>query len=152
MLQLQQVKTPLTGPLPSLSPVDFVDVAYHAGFLLPVSFDRSLTDVPAYSEGCEYGFEDYFEVMYTGGRVASDGVTLIDYTFIPRYYTRQEVAAFVLKALTEDASKERSSFAWYVGFVLGWLSALALTDDDLSRFGLQVLTHLVRLQQSTLYQ
>lgn len=140
MLNMQEVAVSGTGPLLVLSPVDFVDVEYHAGLLLPVPFDGSITEHTEYVNACQYGYEAYFEVMLTGETFETS-------TFEAHFYTRTEVVKEVVDNMTKAGWSGLDSLAWRAGFLLGWLSALALTDAVLADLGVQVLLRLVKREQ-----
>lgn len=142
--------TRITDALPaitgfaSLTPVDFKDIPYASFLLLCVSFDTSIMSDSIYPRACSCGFVGYFEDMYD-----DDGV------FVNRFYTRSEVCALVGSEVCADESHVpldmRSSLAWRVGYYVGWLSALALTDRAVALVGLHLLAVLVdRLQSPAL--
>ena len=112
--------------------VDFANVPYHPAFLLPARFHASLVSHPEYTSACRGGFDGYL----------SEGDGLDN-------PTREGVMAFVAEELVCVAFDERfkPELAYRAGFVLGWLSALALMDWALALAGLELLHVLVdRLQ------
>lgn len=125
-----------------ISPVDFMDVAYQPGLLLKASFPQFILSDPEYITACEWGFEDYFGDMVQGN-------TPETLTVVPRFYTRPEVAALLVENMTKMYSHDTciDPLAIRVGFLHGWLSALALTDYQLASFGLQVLLRLLHLER-----
>jgi hypothetical protein len=144
MFDMQAVSTSGTGPLASVSavsPLDFIEVDYHPGLLLPVSFDRSIMDDPEYANSCEHGYDQYFAEMLTG-------TTLETLSWEARVYTRSTVTREIIREMTfiEEDGK-RAPLAWRVGFFVGWLSALAFTDEALAWFGVEVLTGCIRREQ-----
>jgi hypothetical protein len=147
MLNLQAVSASGTGPLASVAPVsplDFADVDYHPGLLLPVSFDRSITTDPEYIAACQHGFGSYFEEMVNRSEESDDPFPLV-----ARYYTRRDVAAYIVDTLTRHDERwlvvcSPAPLCWHVGFLVGWLSALALTNDALAWFGVDVLAGCMR--------
>jgi hypothetical protein len=127
-------------PIGSLTPADFQDVSYSPMFLLPVQFDASITTDPEYPDGCEGGFYCYFEDMFQRDEAGRGTV------FIDRFYSRADVMSLVVEGLSSSLSPSRwdaAPLSYSVGFVLGWLSALALTDRPLALGGLELLTVLV---------
>ncbi len=117
-----------------LSPDDFQDISYSPVFLLPVQFDTRLTLDPEYQEACHVGFDDGF------GRLSEeDERELFNWDVV-----RNEVLRSLL-----DVQKvlppgfPTLSLAWASGFLLGWLSALALIDRPLALRGLELLTVLL---------
>ncbi len=122
-----------------LLPSAFIDMPYSSGLLLDGRFDASLTDDPQFRSACKSGFEAYFEDMYEDG--TSDDV------FVDHFYRYDEVVDFLMEwrelsmgdAFFEERFGVHTPLAWHVGFMLGWLSALALTDRELALRGLGVL-------------
>lgn len=120
-----------------LTPADFEDVPYTPALLLRASFDASITSAVDYQEGCKYGFDDCLEMV-----VSDDPDTVKHCT------SRSVVCSFVARNLCQD-DFDLSSLAWRIGFVLGWLSALAVTNRSMASVGLDLLTVLVnRLQEN----
>jgi hypothetical protein len=125
---------PQTPETRSLFPADFLPVSYSPAFLLPVEFDPSLTHDPEYQEACHVGFDDAF------GRLSEEDEREL--------FTWEMVRNEVLRSLL-DVEKvlppgfPTLSLAWASGFLLGWLSALALIDRSLALSGLELLTVLV---------
>jgi hypothetical protein len=131
---------PLASVTRSLTPADFQDVSYSPRFLLPVQFDASMTTDSEYQEGCESGFYCYFEDMFQQNEAGRETV------FLDRFYSRADVMSLVVEGLSSSFSPSRwdaAPLSYSVGFVLGWLSALALTDRPLALGGLELLTVLV---------
>lgn len=131
----------------SLTPADFQDVAYNSVLLLPVLLASSITEHPCYADGCEGGFESYFESMYDNDECDNE-------VFVNHFYARAELCSFVaecvlpetnsrMRALLDSRESWHHRFPRRVGFALGWLSALALTDRPLALVGVQVLLTLV---------
>jgi hypothetical protein len=125
---------PQTPETRSLFPADCQPVSYSPVFLLPVEFDTGLTHHPEYQEACHVGFDDAF------GRLSEeDERELFTWDLV-----RNEVLTSLL-----DVQKvlppgfPTLSLAWASGFLLGWLSALALVDRSLALRGLELLTVLL---------
>ncbi len=126
-----------TSVITLLTPADFEDVAYTPALLLRASFDASITSAVDYQEGCKFGFADCLEMV-----VSDDPDTVKHCT------SRPVVCSFVARNLCND-EVDPSPLAWRVGFVFGWLSALALTNRSMASVGLGLLTVLVnRLQEN----
>lgn len=122
-----------------LTPADFQDVPYSPALLLPACFDSSITaNKHQFREGCEGGFEAYFEDMYTWKNPDDQDEGLI---FVSQFYTLADVKSFLLKELLPSVLS--ASFPYRVGFVLGWLSALALTNSLLAMQGVRIAESLV---------
>jgi hypothetical protein len=125
----------------SLSPADFQHISYSLMFLLPVEFDTSLTDDPEYQEACQVGFDDGF------GRLSEEDEREL--------FTWDMVRNEVLRSLL-DVQKvlppgfPTLSLAWASGFLLGWLSALALFDRSLALRGLELLTVLLIFREKAM--
>ncbi len=125
---------PLTSVTCSLTPVDFQHVSYSPALLLPVQFDTRLTLDPEYQKACQVGFDDGIERLSE-----EDERELFTWDMV-----RNEVLISLL-----DVQKvfppgfPTLSLAWASGFLLGWLSALALIDRPLALRGLELLTVLI---------
>ncbi len=131
----------LLPPAGSLTPVDFPDVSYSPAFLLPVQFDASIMTDPEYQRACEVGFDDYVERLYEADERA--------------FFTWDEVKNEVVRTLL-DVQKvlppgfPTLSLAWASGFLLGWLSALALINRPLALSGLELLTVLIAYREKAI--
>jgi hypothetical protein len=102
--------------------------------LLPVQFDARLTFDPEYQEACQVGFDDGF------GRLSEeDERELFTWDMV-----RNEVLTSLLDVQRVlPPGFPTLSLAWASGFLLGWLSALALIDRPLALRGLELLTVLL---------
>ncbi|GHO44447.1 hypothetical protein [Ktedonospora formicarum] len=89
-----------------------------------------------YDESCKVGFETFFDGLW---KFHPDGTS----TQRQEPYTYVEAITEVAENLTPDGL-EQPPFAFGVGFTLGWLSALALSDRELAHQGLEI----TRLQVS----
>jgi hypothetical protein len=121
----------------SSSPADFKDLPYSPTLLLSAHFDASLTADPEYQEGCECGFDYYFAEMRHWLP------HLRGCTFIDHLYTPASVRDFLLSDIIYDPVRNPTPLAWRAAWCLGWLSALALTDQSLALSGLALLKELV---------
>jgi hypothetical protein len=125
----------------SLTPADFQDISYSPVFLLPVQFDPSLTLDPEHQEACHVGFDEGF------GRLSEeDERELFTWDMV-----RNEVLSTLLdieKVLPPGFPT--LSLAWASGFLLGWLSALALFDRSLALRGLELLTVLLIFREEAM--
>lgn len=124
----------LTINAPSaLSPSIFADIPYSPDLLLDAHFGSHITDDPEFSRACQSNFDTYFEVMYQPD-ASGDGVQ-----FVERFYTLPQVYREVCEDLFQTSPcAELPSLAWRVGFVLGWLSALALVQREEALKGLAI--------------
>src|SRR5437588_5825944 len=130
---LEQTQT-LSSMAVSLTAAAFVDVPYSPAFLLESRFDASITDDPEFPFTCGCGFDAYFAEMFEWNEEHTDLV------FVEKCYTWAEVAELVAETmLHEDRPEHIESNASRAGFVLGWLSALALTHRSLALTGLTLL-------------
>lgn len=138
----------LSSVHPLLVPSDFQEVAYTPELLLPLAVASSLVENAEYQRGCEGGFEVYFDQ------------TLEDNGTEDRVYSWQEVKAEIIANLLpnknevlyyEYAYNRPYSLSYRAGFCAGWLSALALTENELAKQGMQILAYLVNIhhQQKT---
>lgn len=128
MLQtLRYSMTPLT-------PADIEQATFCPTLLLPAAFHASLVADPEYLAVCEDGFYHYFSEM----RQWTPDLT--SFVFVNRFYTPQEIAQLVSFEMTVGPHNP-TPLASRAGFVLGWLSALALTDSALASQGLHLLEH-----------
>ena len=118
----------------SLSSDDFQDISYSPKLLLPVQFDTRLTLDPEYQKACQVGFDDGF------GRLSEeDERELFNWDVV-----RNEVLRSLLDVQRVlPPGFPTCSLAWASGFLLGWLSALALVDRPLALRGLELLTVLL---------
>ena len=129
------------APVPRSSvPADFKDLAYSPTLLLSAHFDAFIADGLTYDRACEDGFNGYFEEMVQWNEAGTDLV------FMDCFYTRAEVMSFVARGVIRDrrlSDKNEVPFWFRVGFVLGWLSALSLTDRVQAFVGFELLMVLV---------
>lgn len=126
----------------SLAPSYFVDLPYSPALLLDAGFDASITDPADFRSACDAGFDDYFEMMYCWSETRTDLV------FVDRFYTWLEVQGGIVGNVVRTYGPSEQFFrvtplSWRAGFVLGWLSALALVDRPLALRGLCLLVLLV---------
>jgi len=122
-----------------LTPEEIVDLDFSPDLLIASSFDLSITSHEIFHQACEYGYVDHIDQMCDWNESGTD------YTCVYQSYTSLEVYQYVCSnflAPTPGLSGA-AVLSWRVGFVLGWLSALALTDLPLANNGLEVLTALV---------
>jgi hypothetical protein len=118
----------------SLPPTDFQDISYSPAFLLPVQFDTRLTLDPEYQKACHVGFDDGIERLSE-----EDERELFTWDMV-----RNEVLTSLLDVQRVlPPGFPTCSLAWASGFLLGWLSALALVDRLLALRGLELLTVLL---------
>ena len=121
-----------------LTLADYAEMDYAPTLLLDSKFDASLTDDPEFRVACEYGFEAYFEDMCEWNQA---GTTLV---FVEKCHTWADLLIFVEETAAATAPSpqgwEPLSFAWAVGFGLGWLSAHALVKRDDAEMALARLT------------
>ncbi len=122
---------PMIDVLPSFSavpcvllPEDFQNVSYSFRLLLPVSLPSVIVDDVEYAEGCEIGFDVYF-----------------DYPEIYESHSLSALKEFIMQELFPGPS-DSASLAVRVGCVHGFLSVLAFTDRALAFVGLDILTRL----------
>jgi hypothetical protein len=124
-----------------LTPDDFQDISYSPTLLLPVQFDTSLTLDPEYQEACQVGFDEGFGLLSE-----EDERELFNWDMV-----KNEVLTSLL-----DVQKvlppgfPTLSLAWASGFLLGWLSALALVDRSLALRGLELLTVLLIFREKAM--
>ena len=127
-----------------LAPSDFVDLPYSPALLLDARFGAELTDHQDFAAACGEGFDGYFSEMYHWNEDRS-GTVFVDHFFTwdeVREMVVQEVAAYCAAYCNESVFEQLYgpvSLAWRAGFVLGWLSALALSDRALALRGLALL-------------
>lgn len=122
------------------TPADFQDLSYAPGFLIEYLGNASITTHPEYRSGCKDGFHGYFDEMFVWNESGTDLV------FRDHFYTRTEVITFLVNCIIKDRyldSRIVIPFSFSVGFALGWLSALALTNYPLALSSLELLTVLV---------
>lgn len=151
---LDIIGTPESFPVVSLLsaagspiPADFQDIPYSPVLLLRAHFDVSITADPEYQSACETGFDAYFEEMVQWNEAGTDLV------FIDCFSSCAEVISFVARGMIRDHCPSYwgvVSFSFSVGFVLGWLSALSLTDRALALVGLELLIVLVAHMQKAI--
>ena len=114
-----------------LSLADFAVMPYSPAFLLDSKFDASLTDDPDFREGCEFGFVTYFDEMYEADEQGND-------VFVERRYSWAEVVEIVVDEVLSEEMGRLLPCVERAGVVLGWLSALALTDRAMAERALTV--------------
>jgi hypothetical protein len=131
----------LLPPAGSLTPVDFSNVSYSPALLLPVQFDTRLTLDPEYQEACQVGFDDGF------GRLSEeDERELFNWDMV-----KNEVLTSLLDVQRVlPPGFPTLSLAWASGFLLGWLSALALADRSLALRGLELLIVLLVFREKAM--
>ncbi len=135
-MTLEQV--PLQAAKGCLTAADFRDVPYSPALLLESRFDASITDDDEFAKGCAWGFDAYFEEMFQWNETRTELV------FVQKAYTWAEVVSWLIEGvLTGDEPASLTSRAWRAGFLLGWLSALALTRRPMALLGLEVLHALI---------
>ena len=124
-----------------LAPSDFVDLPYSPALLLDARFGAELTDHQDFAAACRDGFTFYFEEMYHDG-----GEEMPD-IFEDYFYSWDEVRGRVMMEMVDRSARAQAfeqlygpvSLASLAGFMLGWLSALALSDRALALRGLALL-------------
>jgi hypothetical protein len=137
----QSINTfPVVAVATSLTPADFQDMPYSSALLLPVCFDASITSHADYAPAVCDGFDEYFEDMWN--------VSGTDLVFVDRFYSWDEVRREIVEGVVPRNDLREQfyglpSLAWRVGFAVGWLSALALTDRALALRGLDWLVQWV---------
>jgi len=122
-------------PVPIAKPSSFVEVAYTPALLLPVHLDAALTTHADFASACEEGFYVYFEDLYAN---ASDG----ELVCVERVYALTKVYAEVCEGVLSFLDRrfgDEITLASSVGFVLGWLSALALAQPVEAHAGVVLL-------------
>jgi hypothetical protein len=127
-----------------LAPSLFVDLPYSPALLLDAGLGAELTDHTAFAPGCEGGYAMYFDALCDWNKVHS-ALVLVDH-----WYTWSEVERVVGESVIRryDLSEQFwgvRALPWRVGYVLGWLSALALSDYGLALRGLAWLHQVVRV-------
>jgi len=123
------------APVLVAKPSSFVEVAYTPALLLSVQLDAALTEHADFAQACEDGFYAYFEDLYVN---ASDG----ELVCVERVYTLTKVYAEVCEGVLSFLDRRygaEMTLAWAVGFMLGWLSALALAQPVEAHAGLVLL-------------
>ena len=130
-------------PVPrSSTPADFQNLPYSPTLLLSAPFAASLTADPEYQAGCECGFDSYFTDMHhwlPGLR---------GFFFVDRLHTPASVRDYLSHEITYDPVRNPCFLSWRAGWGLGWLSALALTDQPLALSGLEQLQTIVLQDES----
>ena len=119
-------------------PSTFQDMHYSPTVLLPVPLEPSILAGHDYRRALSHGFDAYFEEMYTWNEHRTDLV------FVDRFYTLAELQSLLIHEMAPYPLIE-ASLGFRIGFLVGWLSALALTDRALAFQGLEVLLQLVAL-------
>ncbi len=125
---------PVAAPF---TPADFQHIPYTSALLLPSPFAVSIISDVEYHPACEWGFGAYFNGMYQYDDANGS-------VFLDHFYTRDEVCEELFCLLR---SWGQTPLAWSVGFYLGWLSALALTDRQGACDGLSMLVTLLNQLQ-----
>ena len=121
----------------ALTVAGYVELPYAPTLLLDSRFGAWVTDDAAFRSACRIGFE-----VYSEGRCErdSDGKLM----GVEQPYTWAEIVGFVVEqVLYEDRPGYCASVGWRAGFVLGWLSALALVNRAEALRALVVLRALV---------
>ena len=133
---MQEISLPLVMvPTGLVAPSLFVDLPYAPGLLLDAHFPIAVVADEVFSQACRIGFDAYFEDLYEGS--SSDEMHFVD-----RFYTTAQVKNEVgTEMLSPQAQQEQ--LPWRVGFVLGWLSALALAQPQEAQAGLHFLLSIV---------
>ena len=115
-----------------LTLADFAEMPYSPALLLDSKFDATLTDDLAFRGACEFGFLNYFDQMYQDDEQGEE-------VFVERRYEWAEVVEIVVdEVLWEPSAGLVLSCAERAGTLLGWLSALALTERAMARRALTV--------------
>jgi hypothetical protein len=128
----------LLAPVSPLTPVDVDAVSYSSALLLPAQFDPCITADPEYQRALEAGFMDFLELfcelLDDEDEDESEQLPLtwddVKHEIIENVFDTRKVFA-------PDFSM--TVLAWDSGFMLGWLSALALIDRPLALRGLKLL-------------
>lgn len=129
---LSTLSLSLNTSVAPLTLAEYAEMPYCSALLLDSKFDASLTDAPAFHEACEFGFVTYFDEMYEADEQDND-------VLVERRYSWAEVVKIVVdEALCEEQSGPVLSLAYRAGVMLGWLSALALTDPKMAGQALTV--------------
>jgi hypothetical protein len=102
------------------------EVSYSPVLLLDARLGASITDDPDFCDCCQLGFEVYFDFLPSDGIVAD------------------VMMGFVVNNLV-DSGDGVMPLPSAAGLVLGWLSALALTDRSLASQGLDLLITLANV-------
>ncbi len=128
-----------------LAPSLFVDLPYTPALLLDAHFGAEITDHRKFAVACQDGFEWYFSAMWQPTEDKEE-------VFVERVYTWAEVEKQVMGDMMRryDLSEVvfgAPSLPWRAGFVLGWLSGLALCDRGLALRGLELLKTVVHACQ-----
>ncbi|QBD80539.1 hypothetical protein EPA93_33040 [Ktedonosporobacter rubrisoli] len=118
-----------------------VEMDYSPALLVPISSALSFHADPEYHKACKPGFITYFEEMYERDTQAPQEVV-----FQPRHYSDLEVGGIVVKEFLSH--REELPLGWRVGFLHGWLSALALTNRVAAQEGAEVLCVLVQSERT----
>ena len=126
----------------SSTPADFQDLPYSPTLLLSAHFDATLTADLEYQESCEWGFNSYFAEM------CHWTPDLSRCTFVDRHYSSAHIRQYLLREIVYDPVRNPTPLACRAGWGLGWLSALALTDQSLALSGLELLEELVLHDES----
>ncbi len=139
---------PLTSVARLRTPADFQDLPYAPAFILEYHGDALLMATADYEQGCKDGFHGYFDEMFVWNESGTDLV------FRNQFYTSAEVIALVVNCIVTDRYQESRiviPFAFSVGYALGWLSALSLTNYPVALYGLELLTVLVTQVQKVFF-
>ena len=121
---------------------DDIGLLYSPALLFDAGLDASITDHPDFSDACRDGFRDFVWDMYEDGK-EGNGV------FVSRSYTYPEIEREIVLGVARryDAGEQFfeqkcgyfPSLSLRTGFMLGWLSALALIDRPLALRGVRLL-------------
>lgn len=130
----QEIETVL---LPPVSAAAFVEVPYSPTFLLDCSFPAFIRHDHEFALACGCGFDDYFEMMYEWSE--SD-----ELVFVEKFYTWAEVVTFVIDEMFPCTwYGHETSLPFRAGFLLGWLSALALVNRSMAVMALDIVQALL---------
>jgi len=131
----------LTSIVPVAADVPF-HVPYSSALLLPLpDLAPAIVCNHDFVTACEYGHENYFEDMYEWNSTHDDLI------YVHKSFTSFEVFAVVQENLRQEMplpDLEQTTLPWRVGFVFGWLSALAHYQPVQAQHGLCLLVGLVR--------
>ena len=129
---------PVRTQVSPLTVADFAELPYSPALLLDAKFDVSITDDPEFRIACRWGFDAYFELMHRLDKASGKSV------FVAEVYSWDEVVRFLLNNVMDERGVADDRYrGWRAGFLLGWLSALALTDRVLAVNGLAIVERLV---------
>ncbi len=145
MLQQSYITTQplyLAPVVPVAANLPLQEVPYSPALLLPLP-DLATVIVCDHDfvTACEYGYEGYFEDMCEWNSTHDDLI------FVHTSFASSEVYALVVENLHQEINipaSDRTTLPWRVGFIFGWLSALAKYQPAQAKHGLAVLVGLVR--------